>query len=258
MDTSINRIYAKHRDPAPTWIKVIGRKFSDDSSANVYSHCRMNFTHDAVLTKSPNFINLGLSSVHTLDELGSIFIPTTRIGRLANVSNWLPSGHLIGEDAVNRVIRNSSEQNYSAKTYFEARRENQYFGRQNNSMSLPALDSTPLGMNMTNGTTSPIDSIPVRTKTPEPTPLTPPKYLPRLPKDLQEKSGKAHVLGDLDPDPSSSDSSSNKSNSSNDSNSSKSIKKKRYEKKNIQKHKKQEASDSSSSDSDSFKDSDYR
>ena len=73
---------------------------------------------------------------------------------------------------------------------------------------------------MTNGTTSPIDSIPVGTKMPEPTPQTRPTDFPTLPTDLLEKNGKAHVPGDPDPDPSSSDSSSNESNLSKDSNSS--------------------------------------
>ena len=37
----------------------------------------------------------------------------------------------------------------------------QYFGRQNDSMSRPHLESTPLGPNTNNRTTSPIDLIPV-------------------------------------------------------------------------------------------------
>ena len=45
----------------------------------------------------------------------------------------------------------------------------QDFGRQNDPMSRLTLDSTPLGKNTNNGTTSPIDSIPLGTKTPEPT-----------------------------------------------------------------------------------------
>ena len=56
---------------------------------------------------------------------------------------------------------------------------------------------------MTNGTTSPIDSIPVGTKTSESKPLT-------SPTDFPEQNGKARVPGDPDPDPSSSDSSPNK------------------------------------------------
>ena len=68
----------------------------------------------------------------------------------------------------------------------------QDFGRQNDLMSRPTLESTTLGKKTTNGTTSPIDSIPVRTKTPEPTPLT-------LPTEFPEQNRKAHVPGNLDP-----------------------------------------------------------
>ena len=56
------------------------------------------------------------------------------------------------------------EKNYSYKTYFETRRENQDFGRQNISMSRPPLDSAPFGTNATNRTTSSIESIPVNKK----------------------------------------------------------------------------------------------
>ena len=128
-----------------------------------------------------------------------------------------------------------SEQNYSSKTDFETRRENKDFGRQNNSMSRPPLDSTSLGTNTTNGTMSPIDSIPVRTKTTEPTPQTRPTYLPALPADLPEQNGKAHVPGDPDTDPSLSDSSSSKYNFLGDINSSKSNKRNSMRRKSVRK-----------------------
>ena len=131
LDTSISGIYAEHRDPAKTFSKVNGCKLSDKYISEVYSRCWTNLTRGAVLTENPNFI--------------------------LNV-------HIIGEVTADRVSRTRSEQNYSAKNYFETRRENQDFGRQNNSISRPPLDSTSLGTNMTNRTTSPIDLIPVRTK----------------------------------------------------------------------------------------------
>ena len=74
-----NCISAKHRDPAPTWSKVIRRKSSDKSSADKYLRCWMNLASSTVLTENPKFMNLGLLSVPKLDELGSVFIPTTRI-----------------------------------------------------------------------------------------------------------------------------------------------------------------------------------
>ena len=109
LDTSINGIYFKHRDPAPTWSKVIGRKFSDESSFDVYSRCRMNLTSDAILTKIPNFMNMGLSSIHTSDELGSVFIHTTRIIILTDGSNWILPGHRINEVTADKVIKKGSD-----------------------------------------------------------------------------------------------------------------------------------------------------
>ena len=132
----------------------------------------MNLARDAVLTEISNFVNMGISSVHTSDELGSVFIPTTGIRRPTDGFKWLLPSHCIGEVTADIVSSTGSEQNYNAKTDFENRRENQDFGRQNNSMSRPHLDLTPLGTNSTNETTSPIDSIPVGAKTPEPAPLT--------------------------------------------------------------------------------------
>ena len=106
------------------------------------------------------------------------------------------------------------------------------------------MESTPLGTNTTNGTTSPIGSIPVEKKTPKPMPLTPPKDLPAPPTDFPEQNGKAHIPGDPDTDPSLSDSSSNKSNSLKNSKFSKSIKKRSDKKKKRRKQRKQDASDS--------------
>ena len=113
-------------------------------------------------------MNLGLLAIHTLDELGSFIIPATRIRSPTYGYNWLVTGHLIGGVAAAIMRGEMSEQKYNSINDFETRRENQYFERQNISMSRPPLDSTPFGMNTTNGTMSPIDSIPVGTKTPEP------------------------------------------------------------------------------------------
>ena len=153
-DSSINRISTKHRDPAPTLSKGIGGKLSKKYSSDIYSIYWMNFTHDAVLTKSPNFTNLGLASVHTPDELGSFSIPINRIGSCIDESNWITTGHIIGEVTADRMIRTRSEQNYSSKNYFEIRRKTKNFEQQNISASQPPLDSTPFVTNTINGTTS--------------------------------------------------------------------------------------------------------
>ena len=78
----------------------------------------MNLMRDAVLAKSPKFVNLGISSVHTSDELGSVFIPATRIGTPMDGSNYLLPGHRIGEVTADIVSRSVSEQYYNANAYF--------------------------------------------------------------------------------------------------------------------------------------------
>ena len=105
-------------------------------------------------------------------------------------------------------------------------------------MSQPTLESTHIGTNTTNGKKSPIELIPVGTKTPDPTPL-------KRSTEFPEKNGKVHVPDDPYLDPSFSDSSSKK--------------KKCDKNKKRRKHKKDDSPDpSSSNNSDSSYDIDYR
>ena len=116
--TSINGNYAKNGNLTPTFSKVISRELSNNSIADIYLRCWVNFTRDAVFTKMPNFMNLGLLSVHTSDELGSFSIPTTRIVRPTDGPNWLMPGHIISKVTADILTRMRSEKNYSSKTYF--------------------------------------------------------------------------------------------------------------------------------------------
>ena len=59
LDASINIISSKHRYLTPIWSKVIGRKFTQKSRADVYKRSRMNLASDTVLSKSPNLMDLG-------------------------------------------------------------------------------------------------------------------------------------------------------------------------------------------------------
>ena len=124
----------------------------------------MHFGSDTVLSKSPNFINFRLSSANTTDELGSVFVPNTILGRQTNGSNWIPPWHYISEYTTDRVSKMKAKNHYNFKIDFETRREIQDFGRQNDPMSWPTLDSTPLGTNTTNRKMSHIDLMPVRKK----------------------------------------------------------------------------------------------
>ena len=97
------------------------------------------------------------------------------------------------------MIGTRSEQNYSHITDFEIRRGNQDFRRQNISMSRLSLDLTTIGMNTTNRKILPIDSIPMRTTIPEPTPqtrptkpLTRPEESSTQPTDSSRNRGQTH------------------------------------------------------------------
>ena len=63
LNASINRILAKHRDPTPSWSKLISSKTFTNKSAGVYARGWMNFRSDTVLSESPNFMDFGLLSV---------------------------------------------------------------------------------------------------------------------------------------------------------------------------------------------------
>ena len=133
----------------------------------------MNFASDTVLSKIPNFMDFGLTSVDTTDELGSVFASTTRIGSATHGSDCLPRIHCISEATEDRVSETKAKNHYNFKSEFETRKEkvvDQDFGRQNYSIirpplestptSQPPLDSTPFGTNTTNRTTSRSDLIP--------------------------------------------------------------------------------------------------
>ena len=78
---------------------------------------------------------LGLLAVNASDELRSFGTPATRLGSLADVPNWSAPVHVFGSFTAVGMSGTRSEQNYSYKTDFETKRENQDFGRQNISLS---------------------------------------------------------------------------------------------------------------------------
>ena len=106
--TPSNENPPKNGYPTPTFSKVIGRKLSNNPSADIYLRCQMNFTRDAIINKSPNFMNLGLSAVNTSNELRPFSILTIRTGSPIDGSNCLPPGYLIGEVTAARMIRTRS------------------------------------------------------------------------------------------------------------------------------------------------------
>ena len=68
--------------------------------------------------------------------------------------HWSASDHIFGKATAAGMSATRSEQDNTYKTDFQIWRENRNFGCQDNSTSRPPLDSTPIGTNNTNVTTS--------------------------------------------------------------------------------------------------------
>ena len=72
----------------------------------------MDFGSNSVVSESPNFMDFGLSPSNTPDKLKSVIVPTTRVGRLTNVSNWPRPRHDIKEDKAEKVSETKSYSKY--------------------------------------------------------------------------------------------------------------------------------------------------
>ena len=112
-------IFAEDRGLEPIFSEVVGWKFSDDSSDDVNSRCGVNFGSNAVFTRKPNFIKLGLASVNTTDKLGSISVPTTRVVRPTRGSKWIQHGHDIEEATLDRMRKTRANSDYIFKSDFD-------------------------------------------------------------------------------------------------------------------------------------------
>ena len=77
--------------------QIIGGEFSNISSFDLYSRCRMNFTADTGQPVAPQFLNHGIPTIVTLDEKCSIWIHYTIIIRTPNITNRSASEHAVGQ-----------------------------------------------------------------------------------------------------------------------------------------------------------------
>ena len=100
----------------------------------------MDFTSNSVGTEAPNFVNLGITAVNTLDEFDTFGTPATRVRSPTVSSHWSAPGHVFGEATAVGMSGTRSEQKYSYKTDFEIWRKNQDFGSKTKSMSQSPLE----------------------------------------------------------------------------------------------------------------------
>ena len=66
-DASVDGNLAENGDYTPIFRKLIGRELSHNSSSDIYLHCKVDFTRNAVGTKSPDFMQLGPQAINTSD-----------------------------------------------------------------------------------------------------------------------------------------------------------------------------------------------
>ena len=109
---SINKISPEHEHHTPIFSKLIDHKIVPDESADVYAHKSMEFGSNSVAAESPNFMNFGLSPANTPDKLKFITVPTIKVGRLMNVSNWIQPRHNIEEVKAERMSKAKAYNDY--------------------------------------------------------------------------------------------------------------------------------------------------
>ena len=66
-------------DSASIFSKVICHKLSDSSSGDIYLRCRIDFASYPVQTQTPQFMDMGFSTINALDKSSGHSTPTTRI-----------------------------------------------------------------------------------------------------------------------------------------------------------------------------------
>ena len=79
LDTVVDGKLPDDRDSASVFSKVISRELSHGSRDDLYLRCRMNFLINVVQKEAPQFVYLGLPAINTLDEIGFLGTPVTRI-----------------------------------------------------------------------------------------------------------------------------------------------------------------------------------
>ena len=131
MDTFVDGKFPNDWDYASVLSKVISCELSHSSSDDLCLRCRMKFSSNAVQTEAPKFVYLGILAINTLNELGILGTPATRIQRTTDRYHWKAPDNDFCEVTVVGMSASKSDHEYSYKTDFEIWRENQKFDCQN-------------------------------------------------------------------------------------------------------------------------------
>ena len=103
--------------------KVIGNELSHSSNADLYLRFWMDFASNTVGTKAPNFVDLEILDVTSLDEFNTFGTLATRIIRPTNGPHWYAPDHVFGKAIAFGMRATRSELDYIYKNEFQNWRE---------------------------------------------------------------------------------------------------------------------------------------
>ena len=127
--------------------------------------CRMNFAADPVRTQTQQFMDLGFSTINSLNGSSGLSTPATRIRRPTDGAHWSAPNHFFGESTSLVMSEEKSDYYYNYNAKLQIWKENKEYERQDILMGQPPLDSTRIGTNTKNTKILHLDSNPVCTKT---------------------------------------------------------------------------------------------
>ena len=118
LDTVVDINFSNYLGSTSIFSKVISHKLSNGASGDLYSRCRMNFVNDPVQTQAPQFMNMGLPSINTLNKSGVLGTPTTIIRRLMDGYHWSASDNILGKATAVGMSAAKSDHNFNYKPDF--------------------------------------------------------------------------------------------------------------------------------------------
>ena len=95
LDTFVDRKLADYGYSTSIFRKVIGSELSHSSRADLYLRCGVYFASNAVRTKAPHLLDLGLPAVNASDEVNIFGAPDTRIIRPTDGFHWSAPDHFL-------------------------------------------------------------------------------------------------------------------------------------------------------------------
>ena len=103
MDAVVDEKFSHDWDSTSIFSKVIGDKLSDGSIWDLYTHYGKNVSADTVQNQTPKFVDLGFSTIISLDEVSGISTTATRIQNPADGVYWRAPNHVFDENTAVRV-----------------------------------------------------------------------------------------------------------------------------------------------------------